>query len=64
MKFPIYYLVSGTQGAQHQRDGLDVSFTGSVANVTVNDGEQYDKFWAGRIAYLKNAAATDVGQLS
>lgn len=64
MKYPIYYLVSGSQGMIHQRDGLETSFTGSVANVTVNNGEQQDKFWAGRIEYLKNAAATDAGQLT
>lgn len=64
MIYPTHYLVSGSQGIIHQRDGLDVSFTGSVANVIINNGGQQDKFWAGRLEYLKNAAATDIGQLS
>lgn len=54
MKFPIYYLVQGSQGKIHQRDDLDTSFTGTVANVTVSNVAEYEKYWAGRLEYLKN----------
>jgi hypothetical protein len=48
-----YYLVSAPQGRLHARDGLDTSFTGSVANVTVASPEQADRFWATRLEYLR-----------
>jgi hypothetical protein len=53
MKYPTHYLVTGSQGRLHLRDGLDTSFTGSVANVTVYDAEQQDRYWAGRLEYLR-----------
>jgi hypothetical protein len=52
-KYPQYYLVTGSQGRLHQRDGLDTSFTGTVANVTVSNAEQYDRFWAARLEFLR-----------
>jgi hypothetical protein len=64
MKYPLYYLVSGSQGMLHQRDGLNTLFIGIDAKVVVNNCEQYGKFWAARLEYLKNAQATDIGQLS
>ena len=59
MKYPVHYLIAGSQGIIHKRDGFDISFTVSVAYVTVYNNEQYDKYWAGRLEYLKNNEKAD-----
>ena len=53
MKFPTFYLVTASEGTECQRLGLDVSFTGTVANVTAENSDQYGKFWSVRLAWLR-----------
>lgn len=57
--FPQYYIVNGSQGTLHKRDGLDVIFSGIEAKIIVHNLKQYQIYWAGRLEYLKNNEKAD-----